>query len=69
MLLNSYVHQQLGASHRGDLLEAAGRDRLAGQARARDRDLLRRRAPRREGVRPHPVASLPRGSAPRTAMR
>ena len=35
MILSSYIHQQLAAAHRRDLLEAAEQSRLIAQARQR----------------------------------
>ena len=35
MILSSYIHEQLAAAHRRDLLEAADRSRLIAQARQR----------------------------------
>lgn len=47
MTLNTYIHQQLAAVHKRDLLEAADRARLAAQAR-------HNAAPRRRPSPDHP---------------
>lgn len=52
MILNSYIHDQMAAAHRRDLLEAAGHYRMATQARHRlgvrsSRSTSRRPRPRR----------------------
>ncbi len=51
MALNTYIHQQLAAVRRRDLLEAADRSRLAAQAR-------HTAAPRRPHELEHPTGHL-----------
>ena len=48
MILNSYIHQQLAAAHRRDLLEAAEQSRLIAQARQRRSERQRLPLPFRE---------------------
>jgi hypothetical protein len=64
MILNGYIHDQLAAAHRRDLLDAAERGRLAAQARAHGRHVLRfpasrRAAPSRSGVESRLCAPCP----------
>jgi hypothetical protein len=66
MILNSHIAEQLAAAHRRDLLEAAQRERLVGQARAYDRRRFPSHAIRREARRPRPVESSLRASTPCT---
>ena len=67
MIPNSYISEQLAVARRRDLLEAAERERLAGQAGAHDRHRIQPRVLRRGVRRPHPVDSSLCASAPRIA--
>jgi hypothetical protein len=64
MILDHYISEQLAIAYRRDLLEAAERERLAGQAREDDRHRLRRRTLRPGVGRPRPIDSSLCGFAP-----
>lgn len=69
MILSSYIHEQLAAAHRRDLLEAAEQSRLIAQARQRRSERHRFPLPSRGPATRRGTIVEPRVSGLATAAR